>query len=97
VLEEGVDKPEILFARINDLQLTQAGDGFFYTDRCLTNWCNFGNQEVEEGTWLTPEQIRNIIKSFQTTLIDVTLTRLPSPKVFEIIRGNDSKGRGRVV
>jgi hypothetical protein len=35
---------------------------------------------------LTPEQIRNIVKSFQTTLIDVTLTRLPSPKVFEIVK-----------
>ena len=33
---------------------------------------------------LTANQVRNAIQSFRTTIIDVTLARLPSPKVFAI-------------
>ncbi|MGE4489638.1 MAG: hypothetical protein AB7E95_08855 [Kiritimatiellales bacterium] len=35
---------------------------------------------------LNPDQIRSVVKSFQTTIIDITLTRLPSSQVFEITR-----------
>lgn len=34
---------------------------------------------------LTPDDIRRMIKTFRTTVVDVTLLRLPSAKVFEIV------------
>jgi hypothetical protein len=36
---------------------------------------------------LTGDQVATIIKSFQTTIIEVQLARLPSQKVFKISQG----------
>ena len=36
---------------------------------------------------LTAKEIASILKSFQTTVIDIQLARLPSQKVFKIARG----------
>jgi hypothetical protein len=36
---------------------------------------------------LTGNQVATILKSFQTTIIDIQLARLPSQKVFKISKG----------
>lgn len=47
---------------------------------------------VPLGVRLTGSEIRKMLQSFRTTIVDVTLLRIPSNKVFKIKSGDSSRG-----